>query len=146
MRSPQIVVYENPGSPASQLEKLTREGDWTAAQLLEALARGRGWLLREARQRPACVRLVRSSPACVLVVKLERKLIDEMALVSAVHAHAPDAPIVVVNAVKLDGEQRAGLTALAYDLGATCVLSPPYTQAVLEQVVARVMESLLSRG
>ena len=138
-------MYENPGSPAQQLEKLTRERDWTIAQLLESLTRERGWLLREARQRPACVHLVREMPTSVLVVKLERKLIDEMTLVSNVHAMVPDVPIVVVNDVKLEAEQKANFTSLAYDLGATCVLFPPWTQSVIEQVVARLMEITIER-
>jgi len=143
MRLPQVVVYENPGSPAQQLEKLTRERDWTLAQLLESMTRERGWLLREARQRPACLRLVREQPLSVLVVKLERKLIDELTLLSRVHTAVPRVPIIVVNEVKLDAEQRGNLTTVAYDLGATCVVFPPYTQSVIEQLVAHLMTGMI---
>ena len=145
MRHPQLVVYENPGSPSQQLERLTAEGAPLLGQALGPLAKRNAWLFREPRQRPACMALLREARPSVLVLKLERKLLDELALLAEVHSACPDVPVLVVNDAKLPAEPRGQVTALAYDLGARCVLFPPLSRPLLEEVVRAMMEALVRR-
>jgi len=139
------VIYENPGSFTHQLEQIAGDHDLTLAQLCEPIARQHGWLMREPRQRPACISLLQQERCSVLILKLERKLVDEMGLLEQIDAMTPDVPVIVVNEVKLDSDQRNALTALAYDLGARCVLFPPYPRSMLESVVERMMETTIAR-
>jgi chemotaxis response regulator CheB len=131
MRYPQIVVFERDG--------------WLAAQVQE-LGREHSWLVRESRQADACVQLLREARPAVLLLKLERKLIDELTLLARLQEKAPDCPVIVVSDVKLDGAaQRMSLAGLAYDLGARCVLFPPLTHPVIEDLVVGLMEATIER-
>ncbi|VTS00125.1 hypothetical protein [Tuwongella immobilis] len=127
MRAPLLVIYENPGSFSQQLEQITHDRSVSLAQMCEPIARDHHWLVREPRQRPACLALLQQERHTVLILKLERKLIDEMSLLAAAAQSAPHVPIIVVNDVKLDADSRNHLTALAYDLGAHTVLFPPFS-------------------
>jgi hypothetical protein len=53
---------------------------------------------------------------------------------------------VLVSDVKMDGaDQRAQLSALAFDLGARYVLFPPLQQPVIEDLVAGLMAATTRR-
>lgn len=145
MRHPQLVIYENPGSPSRQLAELAAERTGQLAPLLAPLAGRRQWLLREPRQRPACLALLSEARPVVLALKLERKLLDELSLLAEAHAIAPDVPILVVNDAKPGSDQRDLIHTLAHDLGATCVLFPPLPQSVIEAVSEQLMEVTLKR-
>src|SRR5271166_6629973 len=131
MRNPQIIIYETDG--------------WLAAQVGE-MAREHGWLVRESRNVDACLNLLRDVRPAILMLKLERKLIDELSLLARVHEKVPECPVFVFSDVKLEGAaQRTILAGLAYDLGARCVMFPPLTRTVIEDVVAGSMEAVIKR-
>ena len=130
MRHPQVVVYESDGWLAGQLEELAGEN---------------AWLLRQSRDPGACVNLLAQGGPSLLMLKLERNLVGELTLLADLRERAPDCPAVVVSDVKLDAEQRLTLAGLAYDLGARCVLFPPLTQTLLEDVVSGLMEATIRR-
>jgi chemotaxis response regulator CheB len=132
MRHPQVVVFEGSGSVAAQLEQVAAENRW---------------LLRESRQPEACLELVRQARPSVLVLKLERRLVDELTLLADVREQAPDCPVVVVSDVKLEGPtQRLNLAGLAYDLGARYVMFPPLERSLLEDVTAGLLTAAIRRG
>ncbi len=131
MRHPQVVVYESDGSLAAQVRRLA--GD-------------HAWLVRESRQADACLNLLADSRPAVLLLKLERELVDGLTLLARVAERAPDCPVVLVSDVKMEGaEQRAQLSALAFDLGARYVLFPPLQQPVIEDLVSGLMASAVRR-
>jgi chemotaxis response regulator CheB len=131
MRYPQIVIYETDGQ---------------FAEFVGDLARDNSWVVREARQPAACLKLLRDSRPAVLLLKLERKLVDELSLLAQVHEKAPDCPVLVVSDVKLDrGGQRSTLAGLAYDLGARYVMFPPLTRTAIEDLVAGCLEAVIRR-
>ncbi|HVK10428.1 MAG TPA: hypothetical protein VM597_16795 [Gemmataceae bacterium] len=131
MKLPQVVVYESDGWLANQVRRLTGE---------------HRWLLRESRHADACLNLVDVSRPIVLLLKLERELLDGLSLLSRVTDVAPDCPVVLVSDVKMDGaDQRAQLSALAFDLGARYVLFPPLQQPVIEDLVAGLMAATTRR-
>ena len=101
MRHPQIVVYETDG--------------WLAAQVGE-MAREHGWLVRESRNVDACLELLRDVRPSILMLKLERKLIDELSLLSRVHKRAPECPVFVFSDVKLEGAAQRTILAGAVAL------------------------------
>src|SRR5215831_7144688 len=132
MRHPQVVVFEGSGSVAAQLERVAAESRW---------------LLRESRQPEGCLDLVRQARPSVLVLKLERRLVEELTLLSDVREQAPDCPVVVVSDVKLEGPaQRLNLASLAYDLGARYVMFPPLERSLLEDVTAGLLSAAIRRS
>jgi chemotaxis response regulator CheB len=132
MRHPQVVVFEGSGSVAAQLEQVAAENRW---------------LLRESRQPGACLELVRQARPSVLVLKLERRLVDELTLLADVREQVPDCPVIVVSDVKLEGPaQRLNLAGLAYDLGACYVMFPPLERSLLEDVTAGLLTVSIRRG
>ena len=131
MNRSQLLVYENDG--------------WLAAQVKE-LCRENGWLLREPRQTDACLDLLRESRPSVLLLKLERKLIDELSLLATVRERLPECPVIVFSDVKFDSaNQRATLAALAYDLGARYVMFPPLTHQLVEDLTVGLMLATIQR-
>lgn len=131
MQHPQIVVYESDG--------------WLAEQVRE-LARENSWLVRESRQPEACLNLLLESRPAVVLLKLERKLVDELSLLQTLHERVPDRPIAVFSDVKLDNSaQRASLAGLAYDLGARYVMFPPLMKTSIEDLTAGLMEATIQR-
>ena len=132
MRHPRIVVYETDG--------------WLAAQV-GGLAHQHGWLVRESRQADECAQLLRESGPAVLLLKLERKLIDELSLLARLNEIVPECPVVVFSDGKLEGAaQRTNLAGLAYDLGARAVMFPPLTRTAVEDLVAGLMEATIARN
>lgn len=131
MRLPQIVVYETDGSLAGQVKRLAGENSW---------------LVRESRDPEACVKLLADSRPSVLLLNLERDLHDGLSLLGRVGENAPDCPVIVVSDAKMEGaEQRAQLSALAFDLGARYVLFPPLQQPVIEDLVSGLMSATIKR-
>jgi PleD family two-component response regulator len=131
MKLPQLVVYETDGEIAGQLRRLAGE---------------HSWLIRESRQPEACLKLLADSRPSVLLLKLERELLEGMTLLSQMAERAPDCPVVLISDVKMEGaEQRAQLSALAFDLGARYVLFPPLQQPVIEDLVFGLMTATIRR-
>ena len=132
MRHPQIVVYETDG--------------WLAAQIAET-SRDHGWIVRESRRPEDCLAFLREARPAILLLKLERKLTDELGLLATVNEKVPDCPVVVFSDVKLDGaQQRTNLAALAYDLGARHVMFPPLTQIFIDDLVVGLMTATIRRA
>jgi chemotaxis response regulator CheB len=131
MKLPQVVVYESDGWLADQVRRLAGEHDW---------------LVRESRRPEACLALLEDSRPAVLLLRLERELLDGLTLLGQVSERAPDCPVVLVSDVKMEGaEQRAQLSALAFDLGARYDLFPPLQQPVSEDLVAGLMGATVRR-
>src|SRR5438105_2223442 len=104
MRCPQLLVYEGDGRLAAQLRPLAEE---------------RRWSLREPRQLAGCLGLLERGGPSVLVLKTGRDLERELTLLERVRLLCPETATVVVG-----DADHPGLAALAWDLGATCVLLP----------------------
>lgn len=131
MRHPQVVVYESDGTLAAQVRRLAGE---------------HAWLVRESRRPEACLALLAESRPAVLLLRLEDEIPDGLALLGQVAGRAPDCPVVLVSDVKMDGaDQRAQLSALAFDLGARYVLFPPHQQPVIEDLVSGLMAAAVRR-
>jgi DNA-binding NtrC family response regulator len=131
MRYPQVVVYESDGSLAASIRKLAADHDW---------------LIRESRQPEACLNLLADSRPALLLLKLERELQEGLMLLSRVAERVPDCPVILISDVKMEGaEQRAQLSALAFDLGVSYVLFPPLQQPVIDDLVTGLMEATIKR-
>ena len=131
MKLPQVVVYESDGWLADQVRRLAGE---------------HSWLIRESRRPDACLGLLEDSRPAVLLLRLERELLDGLTLLGQVTERAPDCPVVLVSDVKMEGaEQRAQLSALAFDLGARYVLFPPLQQPIIEDLVSGLMGATIQR-
>ncbi|HJZ90014.1 MAG TPA: hypothetical protein VKE40_04030 [Gemmataceae bacterium] len=131
MKLPQVVVYESDGGLAAQVRRLADEN---------------AWLVRESRRPDACLNLVCEVRPSVLLLKIESELLDGLTLLGQVTERAPDCPVVLVSGVKMEGaEQRAQLSALAFDLGARYVLFPPLQQPVIEDLVSGLMAATIGR-
>ena len=131
MKHPQVVVYESDGWLADQVRRLAGEN---------------AWLVRESRRPDACLALLADARPAVLLLRLERELLDGLTLLGQVAERAPDCPVVLVSDVKMEGaEQRAQLSALAFDLGARYVLFPPLQQPVIEDLVAGLLGAAVRR-
>jgi len=131
MKHPQVVVYESDGWLADQVRRLAAE---------------HAWLVRESRRPDACLGLLEDGRPAVLLLRLERELLDGLTLLSQVSERAPDCPVVLVSDVKMEGaEQRAQLSALAFDLGARYVLFPPLQQPVIEDLVSGLLGTAVRR-
>jgi DNA-binding NtrC family response regulator len=125
MRHPQIVVFEN---------------DSLLARQLQETASGRGWLLRESRQAPACLKLLLGGGPNVLVLRLGRDLRRELSFLDDVHSQIPDVPIIVVG-----NAENPALLALAYELGAAFVLFPPSPRQELGELTEHFLQTTIER-
>lgn len=131
MRHPQVVVYESDGWLAGQVSQLSKD---------------HSWLVRESRQAEACLNFLGEARPSILLLKVERRLVDELALLAALCEKVPDCPVVVFSDVKMENaQQRSSLATLAYDLGARYVMFPPLTRSVIEDVVAGLMLATIQR-
>jgi DNA-binding NtrC family response regulator len=119
MRLPQVLVYETDGR---------------LAELLRRAGEARRWSLREPRRLESCLRLLERGGPSVLVVKVGTDLVRELTLLERVAWLYPDTAAVVVG----DSENSV-LAGLAWDLGATFVLFPPFTRHDLPDLVARLL-------
>ncbi len=139
MRYPQVILYENPAATAEPVALLRERSSATLAELLHPLIESERWLLREPRRPEACLQLLGEVRPMVLIVRLERKLTDELTMLLEANRRAPDVPILVVNAARLGSQPRLQLTALAYDLNARCVLFPPLSEELFLDTVRSMM-------
>ena len=131
MNYAQLVIYESDG--------------WLASQVTE-LAREHSWLVREPRDPEACIALLRDTRRSVLLLKLERRLTDELGLLALVRERVPECPVIVFSDAKFEGaSQRASLAALAYDLGARYVMFPPLTRSLVEDATGGLMTATIQR-
>src|SRR5262245_10845867 len=142
MRFPQLIVYDRDGRLTAWLEKTAEERRWTLPKRDRTAPRpGQGdgpppkkgyWALRKPRVPAACLRLLARGVPSVLVLKAGRDLKDgEIPLLERVTWLYPDAAVVVVSEV-----DHPALAGLAWDLGASLVLSPPLSRDQLPDIVA----------
>src|SRR5437868_4676867 len=104
--------------------------DGRLAALLQATAQAQGLWLREVQHARTCHNLLRQGGPAVLVVMLGRDLFEELTMVHEVSHALPDTAVIVVG----DADHPT-LAALAWDLGARCVLQPPQPIELLPEVV-----------
>ena len=116
--------------------------DWLAKQLA-TLAADSGWLLKETRQTGACLALLVPPRPTVVVAQLDPRsdTTNPLAFLADIHRIAPDAATVVVSDSKLNDDDRAHWTAMAFDLGARYVTFPPLFRQNLEDIVSGLMAS-----
>jgi DNA-binding NtrC family response regulator len=126
MRSPQLLIYETEA--------------WIA-DLLRGTAGTWKWALRELRQDRACLRSLRQGGPCILVLELGRDLEHDLKLLEQISRLCPETATVVV---ARSADSR--LMALAWDLGAACVLAPPQPRDAVLPVVLRLMETVPVEG
>lgn len=119
MRFPQIIVYETDG---------------TLGRMLRPLAQELRWPLREPRKTETCLRLLENGGPAVLVLKVARDLVRELELVEAVSQRFSEARVVAI----CDADHPA-VAVLAWDLGASYVITPPQPPEFLRSVVSRLM-------
>jgi hypothetical protein len=120
MRHPQLLVWESDGRLAS---------------CLEATAKSKKWLLRRPRRLDSCLAFLgRSGPAAV-ALKIGRDLQRELTLLEQVCWFFPETAVVVV----CDTDDP-GLVGLAWDLGASYVLSAPWTPHELTDIVTSILD------
>jgi hypothetical protein len=140
---PQLLIYESDGRLAELLRKPVLD---------------RRWALHEPRRRDACVRALARGAASVLLLKvdgdlrgdqglLEKTPGDEAAarrihervrqycLLEEVTRRFPNTATVI-----LSDTEDARLTALAWDLGAACVLNAPQSSETLLDVIAGLLK------
>jgi hypothetical protein len=123
MKLPQLLVYENDGK---------------LADLLRETARARRWALRRPRLPSACLELLGRGGPGVLVLRVGRDLKNrELPLLEKVTWLFPDTAAVVIS--DIDNPALAGL---AWDLGASLVLSSSQAREQLPEILAGLMESL----
>jgi hypothetical protein len=149
MQFPQILVYETDG----QLAPMLRE-----------MAKTRRWTLKEPRKTETCLRLLRGLCPSVLILKIatyttrevgfpikeadekrraadrEKEQVVSLEILDRVHEDFPDTAIVVVG----DAED-AGLASLAWEFGASYVLMPPQSRQMLPEIVAELMDLMVSK-
>jgi hypothetical protein len=123
MRHPCVVVCETDGRLAALLEPPpVKKGQKPA------------WIVREARQADACLRLLGRGGPCVLVIKVGRDLEQELTLLERASALYPE-----VRSVLVGDLEHASLAGLAWDLGASYVLFPPQTRDRLPEIVTALL-------
>jgi hypothetical protein len=133
MRFPQIVVLAF--------------DDWLARQVQD-LARQRRWLVREARQFGAALRMLAPPRPTVLIAQLDPRHEQPTGLqfLSDVHRTWPDVATLAVSDVKINhDDERALWTATVLDLGARGVLYPPLTRPVIEEILGQMMTAVIQR-
>jgi hypothetical protein len=126
MRFPQLLVYENDGR---------------LADLLRETARARRWALRRPRLPSTCLELLGRGGPSVLVLRVGRDLKNrELPLLEKVTWLFPDTATVVISDI-----DNPALTGLAWDLGASLVLSSPQAREQLADILAGLMESVTDK-
>jgi DNA-binding NarL/FixJ family response regulator len=121
VRFPQIIVYETDG---------------TLGRTLRPLAKELRWLLREPRKTETCARLLKNGGPAVLVLRIARDLVRELGLVESVAQQFSEARVVAI----CDADHPT-IAALAWDLGASYVITPPQPPELLRGAVSGLMPS-----
>jgi DNA-binding NarL/FixJ family response regulator len=119
MKQAQIISYGLEGPLAGRLQQMAQE---------------HGLWLRELQHVSACRNLLRREGPAVLLLMLGRDVIAELSLAEEVGRASPETAVVVVG----DADNPA-LAALAWDLGARCVLQPPQPVELLPEIVLRLL-------
>jgi DNA-binding response OmpR family regulator len=99
---------------------------------LHKRAQDHGVWVREVQQIRAAKNLLRQGDVAVLLVMLGKDIVEELSLVELVGRAAPDVGVIVVG----DTDNPA-LAALAWDLGACCVLQPTQPIELLPDIVLK---------
>ncbi len=99
---------------------------------VQAMAHEHGLWLRAVQHVDACRSAMRQGAPAVLVLMLGKDLVHELTLLQELSAATPDTAVIVVG----DTDNPA-LAALAWDLGARCVLQPPLPIELLPEIVLR---------
>lgn len=120
MRRPQVVIFERDGRLARQLEAFVGE---------------KKWVLREARQLDACLRLLAGQGPSVLVIRVSETADMEMTLLARISESLPNVSTVAVG----DVDSTPGMSDLAWDLDVDFALFQPAAQARLPAIVEGLM-------
>jgi DNA-binding NtrC family response regulator len=99
---------------------------------LQALAHERGLWIREVQHIKSCRNLVAEAPPVVLVLSLGKDVVQELTLLQVVSEASPETAVVVVG-----NADNPALAALAWDLGARCVMQPPQPMELVPEIVLR---------
>jgi DNA-binding NarL/FixJ family response regulator len=119
VRSPQLLIYDQDGRLAGWLREQLKDRKWT-------------W--RDIRSLPSCLRLLRHGGPNVLVLKVGYDVKGEMAFLEQAGQLYPETAALVISDM-----DNPSLTALAWDLGARYVLSPPQSRDVLPAILVGLM-------
>jgi DNA-binding response OmpR family regulator len=119
MRSPQVLIYEQDHRLAGWLREQLKELKWTC---------------REVRSPESCLHLLRHGGPNVVVLKVGHDLKGEMRFLERSGRLYPETAAVVVSDM-----DNPALAALAWDLGARYVLSPPQPRDSLPAIVVALM-------
>jgi DNA-binding NarL/FixJ family response regulator len=117
-----------------QAQIITYGLDPVMAGRLQGVAHERGLWLREVQNVAACRSLAASAGPAVLVLMLGKDLLEELTFLQLLSQALPDTAVVVVGET-----DNPALAALAWDLGAHCVLQPPQPIELLPEIVARLL-------
>ncbi|HWY86895.1 MAG TPA: hypothetical protein VNX28_09230 [Gemmataceae bacterium] len=109
-------------------------------ELLRELAQARSLWLREVRHVKTCLNLLRPAGAAVLILRLGRNLDQELSLLDQVTYLFPG-----TRAIAVCPTDNPPLAALAWDLGAAYVLSPPQPVERIRDVVLGFLPALGSK-
>jgi DNA-binding NtrC family response regulator len=121
MQQAQILAYGMDSGQAARIqERVQAEGLW----------------LREVQHLRACRSLLRRGGPAVVVVVLGRDVVQELTLVQQVGQAFPDTAVIVIGDI-----DHPALAALAWDLGARCVLQPPLSSEPLPELVLRLLRA-----
>jgi DNA-binding NtrC family response regulator len=101
---------------------------------LRAMAHDHGFSLRVVQHVEACKSLWSHGWPAVFVLMVGKDLGEELSLLQQVGEVSPDVATVVVGETS-----NPALAALAWDLGARCVLQPPQPLELLPEIVLRFL-------
>ena len=119
MKQAQIVTYRLEGGLAGRLQ---------------TLAHDRVVWLRDVQHVQACRSLLRQGGPAVVVLMVGKDLVHELTLLHDIGLASPETSVIVVG-----DTANPGLAALAWDLGARCVLQPPLPLELLPDIVLRLL-------
>jgi hypothetical protein len=122
MKQPSIIAY-GIGEPLSAP--------------LRAMAHDHGFALRVVQHVDACQSLLSHGEPAVFVLVVGKDLVEELTLLQQIGEASPDVATVVVGETT-----NPVLAALAWDLGARCVMQPPQPLELLPEVVLRLLTGL----
>ena len=103
---------------------------------LQALAQGFGLWLREVQHAKACRNLVAHAGPAVLVLAIGKELVQELTLLQELSQASPATAVIVIG-----DTANPAVAALAWDLGARCVLQPPLPVELLAETVLRLLRA-----